>query len=243
MAFGAEILKIVPGRVSTEVPAALSYDSEATVREALAIIAQYEKLGIAKDRVLIKIASTWQGIQAAAVLERDHGIHCNLTLLFNMAQAIGCAEAGVTLISPFVGRILDWNKRVQGRDFSAQEDPGVLSVKSIYNYYKKFGYGTVVMGASFRNVGEIEELAGVDFLTISPALLEQLDGSQKTLERKLSPEQAKVCEIERVHMTRELFEQMMAKDPMATELLSDGIKKFDQDSQKLLSWLKEKMAQ
>lgn len=234
-------MKIVPGRVSTEVPAALSYETEATVKEALNIIAQYKKLGIGKERILIKIASTWQGIQAAARLEREHGIHCNLTLLFNLAQAIACAEAGVTLISPFVGRILDWHKRVHGREYSAAEDPGVLSVRSIYNYFKKFGYGTVVMGASFRNVGEIEELAGVDFLTISPALLDQLAKSERSLQRKLSPEQAKTLEMDRLHMTQELFEEMMSKDPMATELLSDGIKKFDQDSQKLLTWLKEKI--
>jgi transaldolase len=234
-------LKIVPGRVSTEVPAALSYETEATIKEALNIIAQYKKMGISKERILIKIASTWQGIQAAGRLEQEHGIHCNLTLLFNLAQAIACAESGVTLISPFVGRILDWHKRAHRREYSAAEDPGVLSVRSIYNYFKKFGYGTVVMGASFRNVGEIEELAGVDFLTISPALLDQLAKSDRSLHRKLSPEQAKSADLERLHMTQELFEEMMAKDPMATELLSDGIKKFDQDSQKLLSWLNEKI--
>lgn len=241
MAFGAEILKIVPGRVSTEAPAALSYDTEATVKEALNIIEQYKKLGISKERVLIKIASTWQGIQAAARLEREHGIHCNLTLLFNLAQAVACAEAGVTLISPFVGRILDWHKRVHARDYTPAEDPGVLSVRTIYNYFKKFGYGTVVMGASFRNVGEIEELAGVDFLTISPALLDQLAKSDRVLQRKLSPEKAQESDIERMHMTEALFNEMMTNDPMASELLVDGIKKFDQDSQKLMTWLKQRI--
>ncbi len=234
-------MKIVPGRVSTEVPAALSYDTEATVKEALNIIAQYKKQGIGKERILIKIASTWQGIQAAASLEREHGIHCNLTLLFNLTQAVACAEAGATLISPFVGRILDWHKRVNGRDYTPAEDPGVLSVRSIYNYFKKFGYGTVVMGASFRNVGEIEELAGVDFLTISPALLEHLAKSDRSLQRKLSPELAQSVEMERIHMTKELFDHMMNQDPMASELLADGIKKFDQDSQKLVSWLQTKI--
>lgn len=241
MAFGAEILKIVPGRVSSEVPAALSYHTEATVKEALEIISLYKQAGIEKDRVLIKIASTWEGIQAAAILERDYGIHCNLTLLFNLAQAVACAEAKVTLISPFVGRILDWYKRSTGQDYESQNDPGVLSVKTIYEYYKKFDYNTVIMGASFRNTGEIEELSGIDFLTISPALLEQLNQSSKHVERKLDPSKAKESSIEKLDMTHDLFKQMMSNDPMASELLSDGIKKFDQDSQKLLQWLKDKI--
>lgn len=236
-------MKIVPGRVSSEVPASLSYETEATIKEALEIISLYKQSGIEKDRVLIKIASTWEGIQAAAILERDHEIHCNLTLLFNLAQAIACAEAKVTLVSPFVGRILDWYKRTTGKEYEAHTDPGVLSVKSIYEYYKKFDYNTVIMGASFRNIGEVEELAGIDFLTISPSLLDQLSQSNKQVEVKLSPTMAKGAQIEKIHMNRELFNKMMSEDPMASELLSDGIKKFDQDSQKLLHWLKEKIAQ
>ena len=236
-------MKIVPGRVSSEVPAALSYDTEATIEEALEIISLYKKSGVEKDRVLIKIASTWEGIQAAAILERDHGIHCNLTLLFNLAQAISCAEANVTLISPFVGRILDWYKRATGKDYESFSDPGVASVKAIYDYYKKFDYKTVIMGASFRNTGEIEELSGIDFLTISPTLLDQLSQSAKQIERKLIPRKAKESKVEKINMTKELFTQMMAEDPMATELLIEGIKKFDQDSQKLLQWLKDKIVQ
>lgn len=236
-------MKAVPGRVSSEVPAALSYDAEATVKAALEIISVYKRSGIEKERVLIKIASTWEGIQAAAILERDHGIHCNLTLLFNLAQAIACAEAGVTLISPFVGRILDWYKRTTGSEYESYNDPGVVSVKTIYEYYKKFDYKTVIMGASFRNTGEIEELSGIDFLTISPTLLDQLSQSMKKVERKLTPSKAKESNIEKINMTKDRFTQMMSVDPMATELLTEGIKKFDQDSQKLLQWLKDKIAQ
>ena len=228
--------------MSSEVPAALSYNTEATIKEALEIVSLYKQSGIDKDRVLIKIASTWEGIQAAAVLERDHGIHCNLTLLFNLAQAVACAEAKVTLISPFVGRILDWNKRTSGKDYESDSDPGVVSVKSIYEYYKKYDYNTVIMGASFRNIGEIEELAGIDFLTISPTLLEHLSNSNKRIERKLSPSMAKQSQIQKIHMTHDLFNEMMSNDPMATELLSEGIVKFDQDSQKLLQWLKYKIS-
>lgn len=234
-------MKIVPGRVSSEVPAALSYDTEATVKEALEIISLYKQHGVDKDRILIKIASTWEGIQAAAILERDYGIHCNLTLLFNLAQAIACAEAKVTLVSPFVGRILDWYKKTTAQNYESHNDPGVISVKTIYEYYKKFDYKTVIMGASFRNTGEIEELSGIDFLTISPTLLDQLSQSTKSVERKLDPSKAKESSIEKLEMTHELFTQMMSKDPMASELLSEGIKKFDQDSQKLLEWLKEKI--
>lgn len=190
---------------------------------------------------MIKIASTWEGIQAAAILEKDHGIHCNLTLLFNMAQAIACAEAQVTLISPFVGRILDWYKKSTGLDYTSQEDPGVISVKAIYNYFKKFGYKTVIMGASFRNTGEIEELAGIDYLTISPTLLNQLSQSSKHIECKLNHEEAMKADINRVEMTREYFNDFMESDPMASELLHDGIKKFDQDSQKLIDWLKTQL--
>lgn len=235
-------MKIVPGRVSSEVSASLSYDTDATVKEALQIISLYKQAGVEKDRVLIKIASTWEGIQAAAILERDYGIHCNLTLLFNLAQAVACAEAKVTLVSPFVGRILDWYKKSEGKEYESCNDPGVMSVKSIYNYYKKFDYKTVIMGASFRNIGEIEELAGIDFLTISPTLLDQLSQSTKTVERKLAPNKAKESDIEKIDMTQARFNEMMASDPMASDLLSDGIKKFDQDSKKLLNWLCEKIS-
>lgn len=193
--------------------------------------------------MLVKIASTWEGIQAAAILERDYDIHCNLTLLFNLAQAIACAEANVTLISPFVGRILDWYKRTTGKEYESCNDPGVTSVKTIYDYYKKFDYKTVIMGASFRNIGEIEELAGIDFLTISPSLLDQLSQTFKQVERNLIPSKAKESCIEKVHMNKERFEYMMAEDLMATELLSDGIRKFDQDSQKLLQWIKDKISE
>ena len=187
VSFGLKILEIIPGRVSTEVDARLSYDTEGTIAKAREIIAQYEAAGIAKERILIKIASTWEGVQAAAVLEKE-GIHCNLTLLFGLHQAIACAENGITLISPFVGRILDWYKKDTGRDsYPPQEDPGVVSVTQIYNYYKKFGYKTEVMGASFRNIGEITELAGCDLLTIAPSLLAELQSTEAELPRKLDP--------------------------------------------------------
>jgi transaldolase len=223
-------LKIVPGRVSTEVRASLSYDTESTIAEARTLISMYAAKGIPKERVLIKIASTWEGIQAAQRLETEEGIHCNLTLLFSSAQAVACAEAGVTLISPFVGRILDWYKKSTGKDFSSSEDPGVVSVTNIYNYFKKFNYRTVVMGASFRNIGEIEELAGIDYLTISPALLDQLANRSGPLERKLSPERAVQSSPERIQMNKAVFDEMMAADRMASELLRDGIKKFDEDA-------------
>ncbi|GAN07874.1 transaldolase 1 [Mucor ambiguus] len=242
--FGTEILKIVPGRVSTEVDARLSFNTEATIAKALVLIKLYEDNGINKDRVLIKIASTWEGIQAAHVLETQHGIHCNLTLLFGFAQAVACAEAGVTLISPFVGRILDWYKKSTGQDYSAASDPGVQSVSKIYNYYKKFGYNTIVMGASFRNTGEIEELAGCDFLTISPALLGSLQEDNKTLERKLSPEAAQAESLEKVTYFKDekAFRWEMNQDAMATEKLSEGIRNFAKDGLKLENMLKEKLA-
>ena len=197
VSFGLKILDIIPGRVSTEVDARLSYDTEATIQKGREIIAQYEAKGVSKDRVLIKIASTWEGIQAAAVLEKE-GIHCNLTLLFGLHQAIACAENGITLISPFVGRILDWYKKDTGRDsYPAAEDPGVLSVTAVYNYYKKFGYKTEVMGASFRNIGEITELAGSDLLTIAPSLLSELQATEGELPRKLDPAKAAEAPIEK----------------------------------------------
>ena len=226
IAFGRKILDIIPGRVSTEVDARLSYDTEGTIEKARYLIGEYEKAGVDRERILIKIASTWEGIRAAEVLEQE-GIHCNLTLLFGLHQAIACAEAGITLISPFVGRILDWYKKDTGRDsYPPAEDPGVLSVATIYNYYKKFGYATEVMGASFRNLGEITELAGCDLLTISPKLIEQLDATTGNLPRKLDPEQAKQAEIEKITMDKATFDQMHAADRMASEKLAEGIAGF-----------------
>ena len=223
--FGKRILKIVPKRVSTEVDARLSFDTEATIAKGRSIIAQYAAAGIPKERVLIKIASTWEGIRAGEVLEKE-GIHCNLTLLFGLHQAIACAEAGITLISPFVGRILDWYKKDTGLDYTPQEDPGVLSVETVYNYYKKFGYKTEVMGASFRNVGEITELAGCDLHTISPALLAQLDSTVAELPRKLDPVKAAAMDIQKINMDRATFETMHAADRMATDKLAEGIAGF-----------------
>ncbi|KAG1150987.1 hypothetical protein G6F37_001489 [Rhizopus arrhizus] len=241
--FGAEILKIVPGRVSTEVDARLSFDVDGTVNKALSLIKLYEEIGVNKDRVLIKIASTWEGIQAAHILETKHNIHCNLTLLFGFAQAVACAEAGVTLISPFVGRILDWYKKSTGENYTGAEDPGVKSVSKIYEYYKKFGYNTIVMGASFRNTGEIEELAGCDFLTIAPALLSDLQNTEKPLERKLSPEKANASNLEKVTFftDEKAFRWEMNQDAMATEKLSEGIRNFAKDGAKLESMLREKL--
>jgi transaldolase len=223
--FGKRILAIVPKRVSTEVDARLSFDTEATVAKGRSIIAQYEAAGISRQRILIKIASTWEGIRAGEILEKE-GIHCNLTLLFGLHQAVACAEAGITLISPFVGRILDWYKKDTGKDYAAAEDPGVLSVRTVYNYYKKFGYKTEVMGASFRNIGEITELAGCDLLTISPALLAQLDSTDAELPRKLDPEAAKTMDIPKLNMDRATFDKMHAADRMATDKLSEGIAGF-----------------
>jgi transaldolase len=225
VAFGKHILQIVPRRVSTEVDARLSYDTDASVAKGREIIAQYESAGISRERILIKIASTWEGIKAGEILEKD-GIHCNLTLMFGLPQAIACAEAGITLISPFVGRILDWYKKDTGRDYAAAEDPGVLSVRTIYNYYKKFGYKTEVMGASFRNIGEITELAGCDLLTISPALLADLDKTQGELPRHLDPAKAKEMSIERIPMDRATFDKMHAADRMANDKLAEGIAGF-----------------
>ncbi len=226
VAFGKKILEIIPGRVSTEVDARLSYDTEATVETAREIISQYAAAGIGKDRILIKIASTWEGICAAEILEKE-GIHCNLTLLFGLHQAIACAEAKVTLISPFVGRILDWYKKETGKEsYEPAEDPGVQSVSEIYNYYKKFGYNTEIMGASFRNTGELTELAGCDLLTISPKLLAQLDEAQGELPRKLSPDTATSADIEKIAMDKATFDKMHAEDRMASEKLDEGIKGF-----------------
>ncbi|RCJ27112.1 transaldolase [Nostoc minutum NIES-26] len=238
VAFGLKILKIIPGRVSTEVDARLSYDTEATVTKAREIIAQYKAAGVSRDRILIKIASTWEGIRAAEILEKE-GIHCNLTLLFGLHQAIACAEAGVTLISPFVGRILDWYKKDTGRDsYPAAEDPGVVSVTQIYNYYKKFGYKTEVMGASFRNIGEITELAGCDLLTISPSLLGELQATIGELPRKLDPAKVANLEIEKISIDKATFDKMHAADRMASDKLAEGIKGFTkalEDLEKLLA--------
>jgi len=242
--FGKEILKLVPGRVSTEVDARLSFDKSATIAKAHELIALYESVGIAKERILIKIASTWEGIQAARELEKE-GIHCNLTLLFGFGQAVACAEAGVTLISPFVGRILDWYKKNKpGPAYADEEDPGVQSVQTIFNYYKQFGYKTIVMGASFRNVGEIKALAGVDFLTIAPALLEELKNSTEPVPKKLDAEKAKSSgsfkQITYVDNEPE-FRWTLLQDQMAFDKLHEGIKKFAEDGEALKKLLKEKI--
>ncbi|NNC89108.1 MAG: transaldolase [Akkermansiaceae bacterium] len=230
--FGAEILKIVPGRVSTETDARLSFDVEGTVAKARHLIALYEKDGISRDRILIKIASTWEGIRAAEVLEKE-GIHCNLTLLFSLVQAVACAEAKVQLISPFVGRIYDWYKAQSGIDYQGAEDPGVQSVQKIYSYYKKFGYDTEVMGASFRNSGQIIELAGCDLLTISPDLLEELQNSEAPVERKLDPAAARNSDVERLDLDEKSFRYLFNDDAMATEKTAEGIRKFAADIVKL----------
>ena len=239
VSFGLKILEIIPGRVSTEVDARLSYDTQATIEKAHYLIGQYEAAGISRDRILIKIASTWEGIKAAESLEKE-GIHCNLTLLFGLHQAIACAEAGVTLISPFVGRILDWYVKETGKNYSPTEDPGVQSVTTIYNYYKKFGYKTEVMGASFRNIGEIIELAGCDLLTISPKLLDQLRSTEETLVRKLDP--AKVDQsIAKIDMDQATFEKMHAENAMANEKLAEGIAGFTKALEALEHLLEERL--
>jgi len=241
VAFGKKILAIVPGRVSTEVDARLSYDTHATIELAREIIGQYDAAGVKREHVLIKIASTWEGIRAAEVLERE-GIHCNLTLLFGVHQAIACAEAGVTLISPFVGRILDWYKKDTGKDFHGADDPGVQSVTKIYNYFKKFGYKTVVMGASFRNIGEITELAGCDLLTISPQLLGELEATQADLPRKLDPEKAKTLQIEKIAIDKATFDRMHNEDRMAHDKLKEGIEGFSAALEKLEGLLANRLA-
>ena len=230
--FGLEILKIVPGRVSTETDANLSFDTAALVTKAHRFIEMYEAHGISHERILIKIASTWEGIRAAEILQRE-GINCNLTLLFSLPQAVACAEAGVKLISPFVGRILDWHKKSAGRDFAPAEDPGVLSVREIYAYYKKFGHATEVMGASFRNVGEIQELAGCDLLTISPPLLAELQKSTAPLPRQLSPEIARDSQVERLLLDEKKFRWLLNENAMATEKTAEGIRLFNADAVKL----------
>jgi transaldolase len=231
--FGGEILKLIPGRVSTEVDAGLSFDTEATIAKARKLISLYDSKGVSRERILIKIASTWEGIRAAERLERE-GIHCNLTLLFSFAQAVACAEAGVTLISPFVGRIYDWYKKESGgKEINSDEDPGVASVTRIYNYFKKYGYKTLVMGASFRNTDQIVRLAGADLLTISPDLLEKLEQTEGTLERRLDPEKAKSSPEPKLHLDEKTFRWMHNEDAMATDKLAEGIRKFYADARKL----------
>jgi transaldolase len=231
--FGCEILKHIKGRVSTEVDANLSFDVDGSLAKAHQLIALYEKAGVARERVLIKLASTWEGIRAAEKLERN-GIHCNLTLLFSFAQALACADAGVTLISPFVGRIYDWYKKERKvEDIAPEDDPGVQSVTRIYNYYKKFGYRTQIMGASFRKVEQITGLAGCDLLTISPDLLDKLEGSAGELQRRLSVEAAKAGTEEKITLDEKAFRWMHNEDAMATDKLADGIRRFHADACKL----------
>ncbi len=241
--FGAEILKIIPGRVSTEVDARLSFDIEGSIKRAREYIALYEEKGFGRERVLVKLASTWEGIKAAEELEKE-GIHCNMTLLFNLAQAIAAAEAKVTLISPFVGRIFDWQKKKEGReDIPVEEDMGVKSVTQIFHYYKKFGYKTQIMGASFRNPQEILELAGCDFLTIAPSLLDELAKMDGKTERKLDAKSSPKEPIEKIHMDEKTFLWKMCEDEMASDKLFEGIRNFAKDTIKLESYLKEKFFQ
>ncbi len=238
VAFGLKILAIIPGRVSTETDARLSFDTEGTIAKGRHLIALYEAAGIARERILIKVASTWEGIRAAEVLEKE-GIRCNMTLLFSLPQAVAAADAGAQLISPFVGRILDWYKKSTGQEYAAADDPGVLSVKRIYDYYKKFGYKTEVMGASFRNTGEILELAGCDLLTISPELLQKLADSDAPVAHKLSPEAAQSADIERLNFDEKGFRLALNEDAMATEKLAEGIRLFCADAVKLEKLVKD----
>lgn len=238
--FGKEILNIVPGRISTEVDARLSFDQEGTIQRARKLIELYSQEGIEKNRILIKIASTWEGIKAAEILEKE-GINCNLTLLFGFSQAVACAEAGVFLISPFVGRILDWYKKNEGGEYSAETDPGVLSVTKIYRYYKKFDYQTVIMGASFRNTGEIEQLAGCDRLTIGPHFLDDLSKDQNLLTRQLYPDISQQDDIDQLHLDEKTFRFMLNEDQMATEKLAEGIRNFSADLIKLEDFIKERI--
>ncbi len=239
--FGKEILKIVPGRISTEVDARLSFDKENTIQRARKLIEMYGQAGIERNRILIKIASTWEGIKAAEILEQE-GINCNLTLLFGFSQAVACAEAKVFLISPFVGRILDWYKKNEGKEFPAEKDPGVLSVTNIYRYYKKFDYQTIIMGASFRNKGEIEQLAGCDRLTIGPNFLDELSKDHTPLSQKLYSDMSQNDEIDQLHLDEKTFRFMLNEDPMATEKLAEGIRNFSNDLIKLENFIKKRIA-
>lgn len=237
--FGCEILKIVPGRVSTEIDARLSFDTKKSVEKALKLIDLYSTFGVDKERILIKLASTWEGIKAAEILEKEHGVHCNLTLLFSFAQAVACAEAGVTLISPFVGRILDWYvANTETKKFEPLQDPGVISVTNTYNYYKKFNYPTLVMGASFRNTGEIKALSGCDLLTISPSLLKELEKDEDIIKINLSVTNAKLQDIQKISIDESKFRWLMNEDAMATDKLSEGIRKFAVDTVKLENLIK-----
>eukprot|EP01001_Neometanema_parovale_P007252 NODE_3567_length_1198_cov_169.882791_g3387_i0.p1 GENE.NODE_3567_length_1198_cov_169.882791_g3387_i0~~NODE_3567_length_1198_cov_169.882791_g3387_i0.p1 ORF type:complete len:338 (+),score=102.47 NODE_3567_length_1198_cov_169.882791_g3387_i0:59-1015(+) len=239
--FGNELLKLIPGRVSTEVDAKYSFDTDKTVALANKIIGMYKDMGVSSDRILIKIASTWEGIRAAEILEKS-GIHCNLTLLFGFAQAVACAEAGVTLISPFVGRILDWHKKNDPTWTPESADPGVVSVSRIYQYYKKYGYKTIVMGASFRNTGEIKSLCGCDYLTIGPSLLEELAKDTSEVPQLLSAEKATTdCKDEKISLDEKTFRWMMNEDQMATEKLSEGIRNFSKDTRKLEELVKAQL--
>jgi len=241
--FGSEILKVVPGRVSTEVAARLSFDTDRTIAKAHKLISLYEKTGVTRQRILIKIASTWEGIRAAELLEKE-GIHCNLTLLFSFAQAVACAEAHVTLISPFVGRIYDWYKKEQGGgEIPLDKDPGVASVTRIYNYYKKYGYKTQVMGASFRNINQIERLAGCDLLTISPELLDKLGQSEGALDRQLDPAKAAAIKEDKLHLDEKTFRWMHNEDAMATDKLAEGIRKFNSDARLLQDYALSQVAE
>src|SRR5262245_44096043 len=243
VSFGCEILKVVPGRVSTEVDPRLSFDTEATVAKGRRLIELYQHAGIGRERVLIKVASTWEGIRAAERLERE-GIHCNLTLLFSFAQAVACAEAGVTLISPYVGRIYDWYRKERGgKDIPADEDPGVTSVTRIYDYFKKFDYKTQVMGASFRKVDQIVRLAGCDLLTISPDLLEQMEKADGPVSRRLSVDTARASAAEKIHLDEKTFRWMHNEDAMATEKLAEGIRKFNADARKLAQYARARVTQ
>ncbi len=241
--FGCEILKVIPGRVSTEVAARLSFDGDGTIAKARKLIGLYENKGVTRERILIKVASTWEGIRAAEFLEKE-GIHCNLTLLFSFAQAVACAEAGVTLISPFVGRIYDWYKKENGgTEIPPDQDPGVASVTRIYNYYKKYGYKTQVMGASFRNVNQIFRLAGADLLTISPELLEQLEQGEGILDRQLDPVKAQASKEQHLHLDEKAFRWMHNEDAMATEKLAEGIRKFNSDARLLEDYALSQVAE
>ena len=238
--FGIEILKIVPGRVSTETDANLSFDAAALIEKGRKFIALYEKNGISRERILVKIATTWEGTQAAEVLQKEK-TDCNMTLLFSLAQAVACAQVKAKLISPFVGRILDWHKKSTGKDFAPTEDPGVLSVRAIYNYYKKYGHPTEVMGASFRNIGEIQELAGCDLLTISPALLGELQRNTDPLARKLQPESAAASDMAKLDLDEKKFRWLFNEDAMATEKTAEGIRMFNADAMKLEKFIAERL--
>ncbi len=238
--FGIEILKIVPGRVSTETDANLSFDAAALIEKGRKFITLYEKNGVSRERILVKIATTWEGTQAAEVLQKEK-TDCNMTLLFSLAQAVACAQVNAKLISPFVGRILDWHKKSTGKDFAPTEDPGVLSVRAIYNYYKKYGHPTEVMGASFRNIGEIQELAGCDLLTISPALLGELQKNTDPLARKLQPESAAASDMAKLDLDEKKFRWLFNEDAMATEKTAEGIRMFNADAMKLEKFIAERL--